>query len=235
MQNTLYSLPSCHVVKKQDVRVGQFHTLSHNTMYPFEWFWRNGHCISQNRSGERMHRLPSQNVMYGSESYRFDIGVARSSGEILVLSVRYVKMGSGVMVYPFEWFWRNAECISQNRSGERMHRLPSQNVTYGSESDRFDIGVARSSGEILVLSVRYVKGSGVMVYPFQWFWRNEECISQNRSGDRMHRLPSQNVTYGSESDQFDIGVARSSSEILVLSVRYVKMGPGVMELSITST
>ena len=51
----------------------------------------------------------------------------------------------------------------------------------------------------------------------------------------MHRLLSQNVTYGSESDQFDIGVARSSSEILVLSVRYVKMGPGVMELSITST
>jgi len=175
-------------------------------------------------------------VTYGSESDQFDIGVARSSGEILVLSVRYVKMGSGVMVYPFEWFWRNEECISQNRSGERMHRLPSQNVTYGSESDQFDIGVARSSGEILVLSVRYVKmGSGVMVYPFEWFWRNAECISQNRSGERMHRLPSQNVTYGSESDQFDIGVARSSGEILVLSVRYVKMGPGVMELSITST
>jgi len=109
-------------------------------------------------------------------------------------------------------------------------------VAYGAESDQFDIGVACSSGEILVLSVRYVKmGSGVMVYPFEWFWRNAECISQNRSGDRMHRLLSQNVMYGSESDQFDIGVARSSSEILVLSVRYVKMGPGVMELSITST
>jgi len=133
-------------------------------------------------------------VTYGSESDQFDIGVARSSGEILVLSVRYVKMGSGVMVYPFEWFWRNAECISQNRSGERMHRLPSQNVTYGSESDQFDIGVARSSGEILVLSVRYVKmGSGVMVYPFEWFWRNAECISQNRSGERTHRLPSCNA------------------------------------------
>jgi len=174
--------------------------------------------------------------MYGSESYRFDIGVARSSGEILVLSVRYVKMGLGVMVYLFEWFWQNAECISQNRLGERMHRLPSQNVTYGSESDQFDIGVAHSSGEILVLSVRYVKmGLGVMVYPFEWFWRNAECISQNRLGERMHRLLSQNVMYGSESDQFDIGVARSSSEILVLSVRYVKMGPGVMELSMTST
>jgi len=145
-------------------------------------------------------------------------------------------MGSGVMVYPFEWFWRNEECISQNRSGDRMHRLPSQNVTYGSESDQFDISVARSSGEILVLLVRYVKmGPGVMVYLFEWFWRNEECISQNRSGEKMHRLPSQNVTYGSDSDQFDIGVAHSSSEILVLSVRYVKMGPGVMELSITST
>ena len=106
----------------------------------------------------------------------------------------------------------------------------------GSESDQFDIGVARSSGEILVLSVRYVKmGLGVMVYPFEWFWRNAECISQNRSGERMHRLPSQNVTYGSESDRFDIGVARSSSEILVLSVRDVKMGLGVMELSMTLT
>ena len=57
----------------------------------------------------------------------------------------------------------------------------------------------------------------------------------NRSGDRMHRLPSQNVTYGSESDQFDIGVARSSGEILVLSGRDVKMGLGVMELSMTLT
>ena len=44
-----------------------------------------------------------------------------SSGEILVLSVRDVKMGLGVMVYVFELFWRNAQCISQNRSGERMH------------------------------------------------------------------------------------------------------------------
>ena len=106
MQNTLYSLPSCHVFKKQDVRVGQFHTLSHNTMYPFEWFWRNAQCISQNRSGERMHRPPSQNVTYEAESDQFDIagGVARSSGEILVLSGRDVKMGLGVMVYPFEWF-----------------------------------------------------------------------------------------------------------------------------------
>jgi len=139
-------------------------------------------------------------------------------------------------VYPFEWFWRNAQCISQNRLGERMHGPPSQNVMYGSESYRFDIGVVRSSSEILVLLVRYVKmGLGVMVYPFQWFWRNAECISQNRSGERMHRLPSQNVTYGSESDQFDIGVVCSSSEILVLSVRYVKMGPGVMELSMTLT
>ena len=42
-----------------------------------------------------MHQPPSQNVMYGSEADRFDIGVARSSGEILVLSVRYVKMGLG--------------------------------------------------------------------------------------------------------------------------------------------
>jgi len=103
--------------------------------------------------------------MCGSESDRFDIGVVRSSGEILVLSVRDVKMGLGVMVYPFEWFWRNAQCISQNRLGERMHRPPSQNVTCGAESDRFDIagGVARSSGEILVLLVRDVKmGLGVM-------------------------------------------------------------------------
>jgi len=40
------------------------------------------------------------------------------------------------------------------------------------------------------------------------------------------------VTYESESDQFDIagGVARSSGGILVLSVRDVKMGLGVMEL-----
>jgi hypothetical protein len=70
----------------------------HNTMYPSEWFWRNAQCISQNRTGERMHRLPSQNVTCGSESDRFDIagGVARSSGEILVLSVRDVKMGLGV-------------------------------------------------------------------------------------------------------------------------------------------
>jgi len=62
-------------------------------------------------------------------------------------------------VYPFECFWRNAQCISQNRSGERMHRSPSRNVTDGSESDQFNIagGVARSSGEILVLSVRDVK------------------------------------------------------------------------------
>jgi len=51
----------------------------------------------------------------------------------------------------------------------------------------------------------------------------------------MHRLLSQNVTYGSELDRFDIGVARSSGEILVLSVRYVKMGPGVMELLMTLT
>ena len=76
-------------------------------------------------------------------------------------------------------------------------------------------------------------GLGVMVYLFEW--RNAQCISQNRSGERMHRLLSQNVTYGSESDQFDIGVARSSGEILVLSVRYVKMGPGVMELLMTLT
>jgi len=78
-------------------------------------------------------------------------------------------------------------------------------------------------------------GLGVMVYPFEWFWRNAQCISQNRSGKRMHRPLSQNVMYGSESDQFDIGVVRSSGEILVLLVRYVKMGPGVMELSMTST
>ena len=99
MQNTLYSLPSCHVVKKQDVRVGQLHTLGQNTVYPFEWFWRNAQCISQNRSRERMHRPPSQNVTCGAESDQFDIagGVARSSGEILVLSVRDVKMGPGVM------------------------------------------------------------------------------------------------------------------------------------------
>ena len=53
----------------------------------------------------------------------------------------------------------------------------------------------------------------------------------------MHRPPSQNVTCGAESDQFDIagGVARSSGEILVLSVRDVKMGLGVMELSMTLT
>ena len=45
------------------------------------------------------------------------------------------------------------------------------------------------------------------------------------------------MTCGAESDQFDIagGVARSSGEILVLSVRDVKMGPGVMELSMTLT
>ena len=48
---------------------------------------------------------PSQNVTCGSESDRFDIGVVCSSGEILVLLVRDVKMGLGVMVYPFEWFW----------------------------------------------------------------------------------------------------------------------------------
>ena len=78
-------------------------------------------------------------------------------------------------------------------------------------------------------------GLGVMVYPFEWFWRNAQCISQNRSGERMHRPPSQNVTCGSESDRFDIGVARSSGEILVLSGRDVKMGLGVMELSMTLT
>jgi len=121
MQNTLYSLLSCHVVKKQDVRVGQFHTLSHNTMYLFEWFWRNGHCISQNRSGERTHQLPSHNAV-GKHDVR--VGQLHTLGQNTV--------------YPFEWFWRNAQCISQNRSGERMHRLPSQNVTYGSESDQFD-------------------------------------------------------------------------------------------------
>ena len=45
------------------------------------------------------------------------------------------------------------------------------------------------------------------------------------------------MTCGAESDQFDIagGVAHSSGEILVLSVRDVKMGPGVMELSMTLT
>ena len=45
------------------------------------------------------------------------------------------------------------------------------------------------------------------------------------------------MTYGSESDRFDIagGVACSSGDILVLSVRYVKMGLGVMELSMTLT
>ena len=70
------------------------------------------------------------------------------------------------------------------------------------------------------------------MYPFEWFWQNAQCISQNRSGERTHRLPSQNVTCESESDQFDIagGVARSSGGILVLSVRDVKMGLGVMEL-----
>jgi len=75
------------------------------------------------------------------------------------------------------------------------------------------------------------------VYPFEWFWRNAQCISQNRSGERMHQPPSQNVTYGSELDRFDIagGVAHSSGDILVLSVRYVKMGLGVMELSMTLT
>ena len=41
-------------------------------------------------------------------------------------------------MYPFEWFWQNAQCISQNRSGERTHQLLSQNVTYGSELDKFD-------------------------------------------------------------------------------------------------
>ena len=45
------------------------------------------------------------------------------------------------------------------------------------------------------------------------------------------------MTYGAESDQFDIagGVARSSGDILVLSVRDVKMGLGVMELLMTLT
>ena len=43
------------------------------------------------------------------------------------------------------------------------------------------------------------------------------------------------MTCGSESDRFDIGVARSSGEILVLSGRDVKMGLGVMELSMTLT
>ena len=47
--------------------------------------------------------LPSQNLKYGSESDRFDIagGVARSSGEILVLSVRDVKMGLVIVPYCF--------------------------------------------------------------------------------------------------------------------------------------
>ena len=99
MSCTSYSLPSRLEVRKQDVQVGQFHTLGHNTMYPFEWFWQNAQCISQNRSGKRTHRLPSQNVTYESESDQFDIagGVACSSGEIFVLSVRDVKMGLGVM------------------------------------------------------------------------------------------------------------------------------------------
>ena len=45
------------------------------------------------------------------------------------------------------------------------------------------------------------------------------------------------MTCGAKSDRFDIagGVARSSGEILVLLVRDVKMGLGVMELSMTLT
>ena len=36
-------------VGKHDVQLGQLHTLGQNTVYPFEWFWRNAQFISQNR------------------------------------------------------------------------------------------------------------------------------------------------------------------------------------------
>jgi hypothetical protein len=48
----MYSVPSRNVGTKQDVRVRQLD----NTLYLFEWFWRNAQCISRNRSGERGHR-----------------------------------------------------------------------------------------------------------------------------------------------------------------------------------
>ena len=60
---TIYSVLSRNVVRKQDVLVRQLvHTVGQNTVYPFEWFWRNAQCTSQNRLSESVHQVPSQNV-----------------------------------------------------------------------------------------------------------------------------------------------------------------------------
>jgi len=76
MQNAchIYSLPSRNAVRKHNVRVGQLHALLDRIQCirlsgPGEM-----HGVSvKTRSGERMHRLPSQNVTDGSDSDRFDI------------------------------------------------------------------------------------------------------------------------------------------------------------------
>src|SRR6266568_4505863 len=63
MSCTIYSVPSCNVVRKQDVQVRQLvHTVGQNTVYQFEWFWQNAQCTSQNRLGKSVHRVLSQNV-----------------------------------------------------------------------------------------------------------------------------------------------------------------------------
>ena len=63
MSCTIYSVLSCNVVRKQDVWVRQLvHTVGQNTVYQFEWFWQNAQCTSQNRLGESVHRVLSQNV-----------------------------------------------------------------------------------------------------------------------------------------------------------------------------
>jgi len=124
-------------------------------------------------------------------------------------------------MYPFEWFCRNRQCISQNRLGERTHWLPSRNAV-----GKHDVWVGQLHTLLDRIQCIHLSGSGEM-----------HSVSVKTDQAKGCTDPQVRVTYGSESDQYIKagGVVRSSSEILVLLVRDVKMGLGVMELSMTLT
>jgi len=156
-----------------------------------------------------MHWLPSQNVMYGSELDQFDIGVACSSGEILVLSVRYVKMGSGVMELSvtLTWFprfpmpmkklsglilrWMKFEWIYSMVLEVRsfaIGRHPKQNPCHIPYTVSW---VAISlSNSMTELDNSITLGLNT-VYLSDWSWRNAQCTRQNRLGEKGPRLPTQ--------------------------------------------